>query len=165
MSAQMPPPPPVRGPQPTPIWRRWWFWVAVVVAVAAVASVTQNETSGSDGDEASASCRTTAGSWLDTLHSAFYSEYRDSSSSSPGFVEVETSEGVAYYVAVEVDGVAGVAVFGTSEPPLQADPGIIAAANPAASQLTDLGADIPEDSSAGMLLLDDAGTSLAEACG
>ena len=61
-------------------------------------------------------------------------------------------------------GVDGVAVFGTSEPPLQFDPALIAAANAPASQLSDLGADIPEDSPAGPLLLDDNATSAAESC-
>jgi hypothetical protein len=77
---------------------------------------------------------------------------------------VDTSEGTAYYVAVTVDGVSGVAVFGTSDPPLQSDPGLIAAANRAATQLSDLGADIPKDSPAGALLLDDDGVSAAQSC-
>jgi hypothetical protein len=84
---------------------------------------------------------------------------------SSGFVEADTSEGKAYYVAVAVEGVDGVAVFSTSEPQLQSDPGLIAAANSAASQLSDLGAVIPEDSSAGALLLDDDATLPAESCG
>jgi hypothetical protein len=52
---------------------------------------------------------------------------------------VDTSEGAAYYVAVKGSGVSGVAVFGTSDPPRQADPRLIAAANSTASQLSDLG--------------------------
>jgi len=36
---------------------------------------------------------------------------------------------------VVVEGVDGIAVFGTSKPPLQSDPGLIAAANGPASQL------------------------------
>ena len=67
-------------------------------------------------------------------------------------------------MAVNVDGVAATAVFGTSDPPLQSDPGLIAAANSTATQLSDLGIDIPEDASAGGLALDDAGTSAAESC-
>jgi len=67
-------------------------------------------------------------------------------------------------VAVTVEGVSGVAVFGTSDPPLQADPGLMAASNFSAKSLSDLGADIPRDSPAGILLLDLAGTSLAESC-
>jgi hypothetical protein len=46
-------------------------------------------------------------------------------------------------VAVNVDGAAGTAVFGTSDPPLQSDPGLIAGANSTATQLSDLGVDIP----------------------
>jgi hypothetical protein len=46
-----------------------------------------------------------------------------------------TSEGTAYYVAVSVEGISGVAVFGTSDPPLKADTNLITAANPAAGRL------------------------------
>lgn len=41
----------------------------------------------------------------------------------------------------------------------------MAAANPIASQLSELGAAIPEDSHAGALLLDDDVTRAAEQCG
>jgi hypothetical protein len=109
-------------------------------------------------------CLQPAGAWLDTLQSASYTEYRSEAITSSAYVETETSEGTAYYVAVNVDGVAGTAVFETSDPPLQSDPGLIAAANATATQLSDLGIDIPQDSSAGALLLDDAETSAAESC-
>jgi hypothetical protein len=98
------------------------------------------------------------------LQSAFYEEYRSAAITSSAYVETETSEGTAYYVAVNMDGAAGTAVFGTSDPPLQSDPGLIAGANSTATQLSNLGVDIPEDSSAGALLLDDAGTFAAESC-
>ena len=120
---------------------------------------------GAGGTTAEASeCKQPAAAWLETLQSALYPEFRANSITSSGYVEADTSGGKAYYVAVTVEGVPGVAVFGTSEPPLQADPGLIAAANPAASQLSDLGADIPEDSPAGAQLLDDDATSAAESC-
>lgn len=83
-----------------------------------------------------------------TLQSAFYEQYRDAEMTPLGYVEADTSEGKAYYVAVRVEGVDGVAVFGTLKPPLQSDPGLIYAGNSAASQLSDLGPDIFEDSSA-----------------
>jgi len=79
-------------------------------------------------------------------------------------VEASTSEGEAYYVGVQVEGVSGVAVFGTSEEPLISDPGLIAGANSPARQLSDLGIDIPLDSPAGALLLDHDATLAAEAC-
>jgi hypothetical protein len=77
------------------------------------------------------------------LKSALYKEYRSAAITSSAYVETETSEGTAYYVAVNVDGVAGTAVFGTSDPPLQSDPGLIAGANSTATQLSNLGIDIP----------------------
>jgi hypothetical protein len=102
--------------------------------------------------------------WLDTLQSAFYQEFRSDPITSSWYVEADTSEGTAYYVAITVEGVSGVAVFATSDPPRQADPGLIAGANATANQLSDLGIDIPEDSSAGALLLNDDATSAAESC-
>jgi len=118
---------------------------------------------GTTEDEAS-ECLQPATAWLDTLQGGFYKEYRNDSITSSAYVEADTSEGTAYYVAVTVDGISGAAVFGTSDPPLKSNPGLIAAANPAAAQLSDLGADIPEDSPAGTLLLDDGGTAAAESC-
>ena len=163
MSTQLPPPPGSPKAASASIWKQWWFWVAMVVVVAVAASVASNDTSGggddtSGGGDDAADCHEAAAAWLETLQSAFYREYRNAAITPSGYVEADTSEGRAYYVAVKVEGVAGVAVFGTSDPPLQADPGLIAAANSAASQLSDLGADISEDSSAGTLLLDDNGT-------
>jgi hypothetical protein len=119
----------------------------------------------SDGETAEASeCEQPATAWLDTLQSAFYQEYRSDPITSSAYVQADTSEGTAYYVAVSVEGISGVAVFGTSDPPLQADPGLIAGANSTANQLSDLGIDIPEDSPAGALLLDDDATSASESC-
>jgi hypothetical protein len=184
MNADLPPPPrrdaalprpdaPPRRPDaqpparaPTPIWKRWWFWVAVVVAVAAIGTVVGVGEGRTGADEAALYCPVAASAWLDTLETAFYPEFQDAPGgiTSSAYVEVDTSEGTAYYVAVTVDGVSGVAVFGTSEPPLQSDPGLIAAANEAATQLSDLGADIPEDSPAGALLLDDDGVSAVQSC-
>lgn len=141
--------------------------MVLIVAVGAGVASTSGEGDGAEGDvvaDGVAECQQPATAWLDTLQSAFYRDYRDAAITASGYVEADTSEGTAYYVAVNVEGVAGTAVFGTSDPPLQADPGLIAAANSAASQLSDLGADIPEDSPAGVLLLDDDGTSAAESC-
>ncbi len=80
------------------------------------------------------------------------------------YIEAETSAGTAYYVALEVEGVDGVAVFGTSEHPLQSDPGLIAAANATAEELSDLGIDIPQDSPAGELLKDPDAMREAATC-
>lgn len=145
------------------------MWALAVVVVAAAASQTQEDDDGGvsavpEEPAVSVECERPSSGWLGTLQSAFYSEYRNATIADAAYVEQETDEGVAYYVAVTVEGVAGVAVFGTSNEPLSPDPGLIAASNSAASQLSDLGADIPEDSSAGALLLDDAGTSAAESC-
>ena len=170
-------PPPTPTPQtPAPPSKPPRSRTGVIIALAIVgfiADVSIIDTfSGSDdgsssGDEGTADtsdCLRPAGAWLDTLQSAFYKEYRSAAITSSAYVETETSEGTAYYVAVNMDGAAGTAVFGTSDPPLQSDPGLIAGANSTATQLSNLGVDIPEDSSAGALLLDDAGTFAAESC-
>jgi hypothetical protein len=177
MNADLPPPPrrdalPPRpdaqspGQAQAPLWKRWWFWLAVVVVVAAIGTAVGVGEGRTGADEAALYCPVAANAWLDTLESAFYPEFQDAPGgiTSSAYVEVDTSEGAAYYVAVTVDGVSGVAVFGTSQPPLQSDPGLIAAANEAATQLSDLGADIPEDSPAGALLLDDDGVSAVQSC-
>ena len=154
------------GQAQAPFWKRWWFWLAVVVVVAAIGTAVGGGEGSTDTDEAASDCLLPASAWLDTLETAFYPEFQDAPGgvTSSAYVEADTSEGTAYYVAVTVDGVSGVAVFETSDPPLQADPGLIAAANQAATQLSDLGADIPEDSPAGALLLDDDGISAVQSC-
>jgi hypothetical protein len=175
MNADLPPPsrgdafpprPDAQSPSqaPTPIWKRWWFWLAVVVVVAATGTAVGVGEGGTD--EEASDCLLPASAWLNTLETAFYAEFQDAPGgiTSSAYVEVDTSEGAAYYVAVTVDGVSGVAVFGTSEPPLRSDPGLIAAANEEATQLSDLGADIPEDSPAGALLLDNDGVSAVQSC-
>lgn len=176
--ADIPPPPPPRGDisQQTPPSKPPRSRTGVIIAIAivgfiAVVSIIDAVSGSDDGsssrDEGTADtsdCLQPAGAWLDTLQSAFYKEYRGAAITSSAYVETVTSEGTAYYVAVNVDRVARTAVFGTSDPPLQSDPGLIAGANSTATQLSDLGIDIPEDSSAGALLLDDAGTSAAESC-
>lgn len=163
--SSLPPPPQPPTPSARPVWRRWWFWVGVVVVLAAIGSAVGNS-DGDSSDEVIAElyCSQPAAAWLDTLHSAFYKKYRDEPITASANVEAETSEGRAYYVAVVIDGVSGAAVFGTSDPPLKSNPGLIAAANPAAVQLSDLGADIREGSPAGTLLLDDDGIAAAESC-
>lgn len=169
-------PPPSQRPAPPGPGSKWkpstGFIVAMVivglVVVGGIVNALDSESDGgpspSDSSDATSACRQTAGSWIDTLQSSFHKEYRDAQIIASSYVEASTSEGPAYYVAVQVQGLSGVAVFGTSEEPLISDPGLIAAANPAASQLSELGADIPEDSPAGALLLDDVGTSSAESC-
>jgi hypothetical protein len=116
--------------------------------------------------EAATDCLLPARGWLNSLETAFYPEFQDAPGgiTSSVYADVDTSEGTAYYVAITVDGVSGQAVFGTSDPPHQSDPGLIAAANPAARQLSDLGADIPEGSPAGVLLQDDDGVSAVQSC-
>jgi hypothetical protein len=139
--------------------------VGVVVVVAAVGTALgAGDEHTSEEEIAELYCLQPATAWLDTLHTAFYRRYLDEPITSSAYVEADTSEGTAYYVAVTVDGVLGAAVFGTSDPPLKSNPGLIAAANPAAVQLSDLGADIRKDSPAGTLLLDGDGTAAAESC-
>lgn len=154
-----PPPPKKKWPRSTKIAIAIIGSVVVLDIIGALATQQPGTTNDEETDGAS-SCRQPAAAWLATLQSGFYSQYRDASMTALGYVEADTSEG-----KVMVVGVDGVAVFGTSEPPLQSDPGLIATANDAASQLSDLGADIPEDSPAGALLLDDDATSAAELCG
>jgi hypothetical protein len=169
-----PQPDTVLGPPPAAPKKKWPRSTKIAIAIigsvivlgiiGALATQQPSTTNDEETDDAS-SCRRPAAAWLATLQSGFYSQYRDAPMTALGYVEADTSEGKAYYVAVTVEGVNGVAVFGTSAPPLQSGQGLIAAANPTASQLSELGADIPEDSHAGALLLDDAGTSAAESCG
>ena len=79
-------------------------------------------------------------------------------------MKADTSKGTAYHVAVKVEGAAGVAGVGTSDPPLQVDPGIIAPrtrrrATPQTSERTSARTRRPR-----ALLLDGDGTSAAESC-
>jgi hypothetical protein len=168
-----PQPDTVLGPPPPTAPKKKWprstkIAIGVIGTVLVVgivgALVTEQEPIG-DGAAGAISCEQPSGAWLATLQSGFYSQYQDVPMTALGYVEADTSEGKAYYVAVTVEGVNGVAVFGTSAPPLQSGQGLVAAANPTASQLSELGAAIPEDSRAGALLLDDDGTSAAESCG
>ena len=138
MSLPMPPPPQAPKPAPAPIWKRLWFWVIVVMVVGAWAGavrVRMSSDEGVSGGGASADCVRPARAWLDTLQSAFNHEYRRAAITSSAHVHADTSEGTAYYVAVSIEGISGVAVFRTSDPPLQADTNLITAANPAAGQL------------------------------
>ena len=149
MSLPMPPPPQAPKPAPAPIWKRLWFWVIVVMVVGAWAGAVSIRMSidegasdgGTSADEGasdggtSADCLRPSRAWLDTLTSAFNRKYRRAAITSSAYVHADTSEGTAYYVAVSIEGISGVAVFGTSDPPLQADTNLITAANPAAGQL------------------------------
>lgn len=129
MSLPMPLPPPA----PAPIWKRLWFWVLVVMVVGAWAGAENIRMSSVEG--APVDCLRPAKRWLATLQSAFNREYRSAAITSSAYLHADTSEGTAYYVAVTVEGISGVAVFGTSDPPLQADTNLITAANPAAGRL------------------------------
>jgi hypothetical protein len=132
MSLPMPPPP--QAPKPAaPISNRLWFWVLVVMVVGAWAGAVSIRMSSDEG--ASVDCLRPAKRWLDTLQSAFNREHRSAAITSSAYVHADTSEGTAYYVAVSVEGISGVAVFGTSDPPLKADTNLITAANSAAGQL------------------------------
>jgi hypothetical protein len=133
MSLPMPPPPQAPKPAPAPIWKRLWFWVLVVMVVGAWAGAVSIRMSSVEGDPVD--CLRPARRWLATLQSAFNREYRSAAITSSAYVHADTSEGMAYFVAVTVEGVSGVAVFGTSDPPLQADASLITAANSAAGQL------------------------------
>jgi hypothetical protein len=133
MSLPMPLPPPAPKPAPAPIWKRLWFWVLVVMVVGAWAGAASIRMSSDEG--APVGCLRPARAWLDTLQSAFNRKYRSAAITSSAYVHADTSEGTAYYVAVSVEGISGVAVFGTSDPPLQADTNLITAANSAAGQL------------------------------
>lgn len=143
MSLPMPPPPQALEPAPAPIWKRLWFWVIVVMVVGAwagAATIRMSSDGGasmsSDGG-ASADCLRPARAWLETLQTSFDRKYRSVAITSSAYVHADTSEGTAYYVVVSVEGFSGVAVFGTSDPPLQADATLITAANSAAGQLFD----------------------------
>jgi hypothetical protein len=170
---ELPPAPPegTTSPPPKKKWPRSTkiaiaiIGSVIVIGIIGALATQQPSTTNDEETDGISSCQQPAAAWLATLQSGFYSQYREIPMTALGYVEADTSEGKAYYVAVTVEGVNGVAVFGTSKPPVQYVPGLIAAANPAASQLSELGADIPEDSRAGALLLDDDGTSAAESCG
>jgi hypothetical protein len=133
MSLPMPLPPPAPKPAPAPILKRLWFWVLVVMVVGAWAGAASIRMSSDEG--APVDCLRPARAWLDTLQSAFSRKYRSAAVTSSAYVHADTSEGTAYYVAVSVEGISGVAVFGTSDPPLQADTNLITAANSAAGRL------------------------------
>jgi len=148
MSLPMPPPPQAPKRAPALIWKRLWFWVLVVMVVGAWAGAVSIRMSSderasagavsirmSSDERASVNCLRPARRWLHTLQSAFNGEYRRAAITSSAYVHADTSEGTAYYVAVSVEGISGVAVFGTSDPPLQADAKLITAANSAAGQL------------------------------
>ena len=133
MSLPMPQPLQALKPAPAPIWKRLWFWVIVVMVVGAWAGAATQRMSGVEG--APVDCLRPARAWLDTLQSAFNRKYRSAAITSSAYVQADTSEGTAYYVAVSVEGISGVAVFGTSDPPLQADTNLITAANSVAGRL------------------------------
>jgi hypothetical protein len=133
MSLPLPLPPPAPKPAPAPIWKRLWFWVLVVMVVGAWAGAVNIRMS--SVERAPVDCLRPARRWLDTLQSSFNRKYRRAAITSFAYVHADTSEGMAYYVAVSVEGISGVAVFGTSDPPLQADASLITAANPAAGRL------------------------------
>lgn len=131
--------------------------VSQIPTVSQSASVSQSATF--------SGCAQPADAWLDTLAGEFYPDHRDATIERAAYVEVETTDGSdAFYIALEVDTVGRVAVFGTSKPPLRSDLGLTAAANAAAEELSDLGLDIPVNSSAGQLLKDANGVATAEAC-
>jgi hypothetical protein len=143
MSLPMPPPPQTLEPAPPPIWKRLWFWVIVVMVIGAwagAATIRMSSDGGasmsSDGG-APANCLRPARAWLDTLQSSFDRKYRSATITSSAYIHADTSEGTGYYVVVSVEGISGVAVFGTSDPPLQADATLITAANSAAGRLFD----------------------------
>ena len=144
MSLPMPPPPQAPKPAPAPIWKRLWFWVLVVMVVGVWAGAVSIRMSSDEGASqpqapalsiASVDCLRPARRWLDTLQSSFNRKYRSAAITSSAYVHADTSEGTAYYVAVSVEGISGVAVFGTSDPPLQAETDLITAANSAAGRL------------------------------
>ena len=134
MSLPMPPPPQAPEPAPAPIWKRLWFWVLVVTVVVAWAGAVNIRMSSDEGS-ASVDCLRPARRWLDTLQDSFNRKYRRAAITSSAYLQADTSEGMAYYVAVSVEGISGVAVFGTSDPPLRADASLITAANPVAGRL------------------------------
>src|SRR6266545_7488304 len=98
MSLPMPLPPPA----PAPIWKRLWFWVLVVMVVGAWAGAVNIRMSSVEG--APADCLRPARRWLATLQSAFKREYRSATITSSAYVHADTSEGMAYFVAVTVEG-------------------------------------------------------------
>ena len=111
-----------------------------------------------------AGCERPAGAWLMRLASTFFPE-PFAFIKRAAYVDVETTNGSdGWYVALEVVGVRGTAVFGTSRPPVTSDLGRVAAANGSARELSDLGAEIHPKSPTGLLLKDPTGVAFAEAC-
>ena len=152
----------------TPRWV-WWLTVPVVVVLIALALETGGnsdplEGAGPDNDEAS-DCMPPAQAWIDSLKGAFFEHHLGATVHGSAYIEKETTdETPTYYVAVMVEGVSGVAVFGTADPPTQGDVGPTAVANDAARQLSDLGATAAPDSPTARLLMDPEGASEAESC-
>ena len=152
----------------TPRWI-WWLGAPVLVVLIALAfkDAPASESEGGTGpgsDEAS-DCMIPAQVWIETLQGAFFEEHPGATVQESAYIEKETTdETPAYYVALRVEGVSGVAVFGTSNPPTQDDAGLIAAANDSARQLSDLGRAIAPDSPAARLLMDPEGAKEAEFC-
>lgn len=162
---QVPPaaPPSRTGPP------RWVWWAIGIFGVLVILAVTADAASESPPDEAAddggAECNVPNQEWLELLSGSFFPEYRDATIEDAAYVEVETSEGPATYVALKVDAVDRVAVFGSSGDPSTDDPGLTAAANGPAFQLSNLDRrvarpDSPEDA----LLRDPVGRSLAQRC-
>ena len=126
---------PDQGTSSKPLWKRWWVWVLAVVVVLIGLAQTQGdrapEGQASPTDQLTPAdqgpgCDQPATAWLETLQSGFYRDFRSAGITGSGYVKQDTDQGVAYSVAVTVEGVSGVAVFGTSNAPLQSDPGLVA---------------------------------------
>ena len=173
MSTSVPPPRLDEGGAPpgsdhAPRWI-WWLSVPVLVVLVALALKSGGTSdpegvTGPGGDEAS-DCMPPAEAWIDTLEGAFSAEHVGATVHESAYIEKETTdETPTYYVAVRVEGVPGIAVFGTSDPPLQGDAGTTAVANDSARQLSDLGAAVAPDSPLARLLMDPAGAAEAEFC-
>ena len=146
----------------------WWLGAPVLVVLIALAlksdGASESEEGGPGTDEAS-DCMQPAQAWIDTLEGAFFDHHAGATVQESAYIEKETTdETPAYYVALRVEGVSGVAVFGTSNPPTQDDAGLIAAANDSARQLSDLGRAIAPDSPTARLLMDPEGSEEAEFC-
>lgn len=112
-----------------------------------------------------ATCPPASPDWIGLIQNGFYEQYRDAEITDSGYVQVETDDGTAYYVALRVEGVEGTPVFSGTEPPTgQRGPGILDAADDDAEQLADIGTAFAPGSRFATRFQDPDGIARAEAC-
>jgi hypothetical protein len=142
------------------------FWAAVLV-VALFGAVVLRAILGPDPQRTignDAQCMSPADDWVRAIESTFRGQGQQASIVEAGFVEVATSDGAAYYVALEFEGIDRPAVFSTTNVPTSAPSGLLAAANNEAQRLSDLGAGAALGSPFDRRLRDANGIRQAIAC-